>query len=481
MDKILELIAKYKKTLSDYKKAFMASGGISAEEQAILDKVEAQIKKLEELIEVYKAEKTVMPTINEPVAKGATPKSFGPSPDEIGDTDDWEKLLTDWLVMKKNTIIPMFRIPSKNNLKKDFLAMDIRPHEVKVQEIIKLFRREKSPDVPNQYLGEFIKEWLIKNEIGYAKTQIENESWHQETKKWLNGGTMRAVEAIKLEISSGNFDAPGNAQKLEEVLGRYVNDIKNKVAAAKDVPEKEIRAFLKDYLETTDVWFKNLPIGSSKGKETPQSVENVFAGLKAMGVFEWEFSGGKLYLKVSGKALNVIASSGYEIDAEGNLIPKVGGEIKTEGKVTDDLTLKGKVVIEHKDGKNKGKLEIGAKIKAPIVKGDIELKFNIDTKLKWGFQLIFASKGGGYLSKKAVELTVSTMTSAAKSLEEIYSGTLSEAEIYASINKINAEVYRLNQVLQAPIEKKEDIAFGFGLSGDKGGNVTFGAGIIIRF
>jgi hypothetical protein len=39
----------------------------------------------------------------------------------------------------------------------------------------------------------------------------------------------------------------------------------------------------------------------------------------------------------------------------------------------------------------------------------------------------------------------------------------------------------LNKALQKPIDKKENIAFSFGVSGDKYGNVTFGASFIERF
>lgn len=71
MDKkqLLELIAKYKKTHSNYKKAFMANGTIDAYEQVILDKIEAQICTLE--------------TMLNPISKGKTKESSGSTDSEL--------------------------------------------------------------------------------------------------------------------------------------------------------------------------------------------------------------------------------------------------------------------------------------------------------------------------------------------------------------------------------------------------------------
>jgi hypothetical protein len=273
----------------------------------------------------------------------------------------------------------------------------------------------------------------------------------------------------------------GDLKSYQHTMKKHVKLIKTEVKEAEQVSDSQIETFLKEWLINYNDEFFKFFFEKNKNELKLQSVENIFSGLKEIGSFDWDFSGGKLYLKAGGKALNVTAATGFEIDSDGNLVPKVGGDVKTDIKIIDNVSTNIKLGLEHKDGKTKGKIQVGTKIKAPILKGDIELKFDIDTKKTWGFQLAFTSKGDGHLSKKAVELTNRTMMSAAKAMDEIYSGELSETEIDNRIDKINIDIDKLNKALQEPIDKKENIAFSFGVSGDKYGNVTFGAGIIIRF
>jgi hypothetical protein len=470
---ILELIAKYKKMHAEYKKAFYENG-IDANEQQQLDSLEAKIKDLEKLLEVANSEESPMITKNESLTKVT-------SADANNDNDDWEKILIDWLEKNKVEILKTFTAPSKDKLKEEFINIDLTSAEDKITKLIKQFQgdmREKSPSVPNEYLRTAIKKWFKNNDVHLLTTFDESTiKWTEPTITWLEkNGTY-----FQMRLDTTLNSPVGDVKSYMQSLKKHVKLIKSAVIEAAQIPDSKIETFLKEWLINYNDQFFILFFEKNNNELKLQSVENIFSGLKEIGSFDWDFSGGKLYLKAGGKALNVTAATGFEIDSDGNLVPKVGGDVKTDIKIIDNVSTNIKLGLEHKEGKTKGKIQVGTKIKAPILKGDIELKFDIDTKKTWGFQLAFTSKGDGHLSKKAVELTNRTMMSAAKAMDEIYSGELSEAEIYDRIDKINIDIDKLNKALQEPIDKKENIAFSFGVSGDKYGNVTFGAGIIIRF
>ena len=472
---ILELIAKYKKMHAEYKKVF-CENGIDANEQQQLDSLEAKIKDLEKLLEVANSEESPVITKNETLTKVT-------SADANNENDDWEKILIAWLEKNKEDILKLFSAPSKDNFRADFLNMNLTSAEDKINNLIKQFQgdmREKSPNVPYENLRTAIKKWLKNIIPTFEKTTtaLENKrtNWTELTKIWLEKKGIYNQMRLDTIITPG-----GDLKSYQHTMKKHVKLIKTEVKEAEQVSDSQIETFLKEWLINYNDEFFKFFFEKNKNELKLQSVENIFSGLKEIGSFDWDFSGGKLNLKAGGKALNVTAATGFEIDSDGNLVPKVGGDVKTDIKIIDNVSTNIKLGLEHKEAKTKGKIQVGTKIKAPILKGDIELKFDIDTKKTWGFQLAFTSKGDGHLSKKVVALTNSTMMSAAKAMDEIYSGELSEAEIYDRIDKINIDIDKLNKALQEPIDKKENIAFSFGVSGDKYGNVTFGAGIIIRF
>jgi hypothetical protein len=253
--------------------------------------------------------------------------------------------------------------------------------------------------------------------------------------------------AIKTESTSGGTNPIGDIQKFNESFEEYIDLIIREVEAAKELSKNQIWILLKEYLESKDSFFQNLPT-DNKEEYNFKSLESALPKLSKKPGFKYGVKGKKLYIETNLFKVDLSGSSKRElsIDLDGNLL-KIENKVKT-------------------------KLDIGTKLNFGT--GSIDFKFNIDAKGTWGYKIELTSKGSGYLSKKAANQIEFISDLIDIIIEEIYSGEFNQGEIDSKIKKIEGAIKFIHDILQEEIKSKGDIVFWIGEKSGKNPDIQIG-------